>query len=149
MLTTRAVKKKNGDSEVHDHHGHEHKEHNHKHANEPKKKRRKKKKHDLSQVSSVGMKFTGSMLVDKFNMFMSTLLQAKAADLYRSKGVLSFAGQGNTKFVFQGVHENINFGPSSTPWGDDEQRICTMVFIGRNLNREELKSGLSLCLAVE
>lgn len=141
--------KKNGDSEVHDHHGHEHKEHNHKHANEPKKKRRKKKKHDLSQVSSVGMKFTGSMLVDKFNMFMSTLLQAKAADLYRSKGVLSFAGQGNTKFVFQGVHENINFGPSSTPWGDDEQRICTMVFIGRNLNREELKSGLSLCLAVE
>lgn len=134
-------------TEEHDHSGHEH---GHQHTTEPKKKRRrKKKKHDLSQVSSVGMKFPGSMQVDKFNMFMSTLLQAKAADLYRSKGVLSFKGQGNTKFVFQGVHENINFGPSSKPWGDDEERVSTMVFIGRNLNKEELKAGLKACLAAE
>mmetsp|Transcript_18050 Transcript_18050/g.23438 ORF Transcript_18050/g.23438 Transcript_18050/m.23438 type:complete len:81 (-) Transcript_18050:246-488(-) len=80
-------------------------------------------------------------------MFMSTLLQAKAADLYRSKGILSFEGQGTTKFVFQGVHETINFGPAAKPWGDDEERVSKIVFIGRNLNREELKAGLEKCLA--
>mmetsp|Transcript_55381 Transcript_55381/g.125863 ORF Transcript_55381/g.125863 Transcript_55381/m.125863 type:complete len:83 (+) Transcript_55381:359-607(+) len=82
-------------------------------------------------------------------MFMSTLLQAKAADIYRSKGILSFAGQGNTKFVFQGVHETINFGPSANPWKDDEERVSKIVFIGRGLNREELKAGLEKCLSNE
>jgi len=99
-------------TEEHDHdHKHDH-GHGHDHgaaaavagegaeAAAPKKKR-KKKKHDLSQVSSVGLKFPGDFDVPKFNMFMSTLLQAKSADIYRSKGILSFAGQGNTKFVFQ------------------------------------------------
>jgi hypothetical protein len=39
----------------------------------------------------------------------------RAADLYRTKGSMSFHGQGNTKVVFQGVHEHehehINFDP--------------------------------------
>jgi len=138
----------------HDHgHDHDHAsghdqghEHAHDHA-EKKVKRRRKKKHDLSQVSSVGLTFPGNFDVPKFNMFMSTLLQAKAADMYRSKGVLSFEGQGNTKFVFQGVHETINFGPAAKPWGDDEERVSKIVFIGRKLNRQELKLGLSECLA--
>ena len=77
------------------------------------------------------MRFNTDFDVAKFNMFMSTLLQAKAADIYRSKGVLAFAGQGNTRFVFQGVHENINFGPSSVPFKDGEPRQSTLVFIGR------------------
>ena len=47
------------------------------------------------------MRFNTDFDVAKFNMFMSTLLQAKAADIYRSKGVLAFAGQGDTRFVFQ------------------------------------------------
>lgn len=110
-------------------------------------KKRKKKKHDLSQVSSVGLKFPGNFDVPKFNMFMSTLLQAKAADIYRSKGILSFEGQGNTKFVFQGVHETINFGPSANPWVEGEERVSKIVFIGRGLNREELRAGLEKCLA--
>lgn len=135
-------------TEEHDH-KHQH-EHGHDHASEGSEapiKKRKKKKHDLSQVSSVGFKFPGNFDVPKFNMFMSTLLQAKAADLYRSKGILSFAGQGSTKFVFQGVHETINFGPAAEGWKDGEERVSKIVFIGRNLNREELKAGLEKCLA--
>lgn len=145
------------EEEEHDHdHDHEHcHDHDHDHAHEdhpaeqPTKKKRKKKRHDLSQVSSVGMKFDGNFDVSKFNIFMSTLLQAKSADIYRSKGVLSFEGQGDTKFVFQGVHENINFGPASTPWAPDEPRISLMVFIGRDLNRDELRAGLTDCLAAK
>ena len=138
--------------EGHDHGGHDHGGHDHGHGHghaadgEAPKKRRKKKKHDLSNVSSVGLRFKGNFDVPKFNMFMSTLLQAKAGDIYRSKGILSFAGQGNTKFVFQGVHDTINFGPAAKPWSDDEERESKVVFIGRGLNREELRAGLEKCL---
>jgi len=120
-------------------------------ATEPpkKKKKKKRKQHDLSQVASVGMRFNTDFDVAKFNMFMSTLLQAKSADIYRSKGVLAFAGQGDTRFVFQGVHENINFGPSSVPFKEGEKRQSTLVFIGRGLNREELQAGLNECLVKE
>lgn len=76
---------------------------------------------------------------------MSTLLQAKAADLYRTKGVLAFANQGDVKFVFQGVHEQINFGPSDKPFADDEERLSKMVFIGKNLDYEYFKESLLAC----
>merc|ERR1712167_485666 len=68
------------------------------------------KVHDLSMVSSCGISVEGFLDVPKFNIFMAELLQTRAADLYRSKGVLSFAGQGDQKFVFQGVHEQIDLG---------------------------------------
>lgn len=73
---------------------------------------------------------------------MSLLLQTKAKDLYRTKGVLAFADQGDTKFVFQGVHEQINFGPSDKPWNPDEEKVSKMVFIGKNLDYEYLKQNL-------
>jgi G3E family GTPase len=69
--------------------------------------------------------------------------------LYRTKGLLSFHGQGDTKFVFQGVHEQINFGPANTPWGKDEDRVNKFVFIGKNLNRAELTKSLMECLYKE
>ena len=76
---------------------------------------------------------------------MSELLQARAKDLYRTKGVLAFADQGDTKFVFQGVHEQINFGPTDKPWAKDEKRISKMVFIGKDLDCNGLRDGLLSC----
>ncbi len=121
--------------------GHDH-GHGHDHDEAPKKK---KKVHNLSLVSSVGFTIEGDLDVPLFNTFMTELLKAKAADIYRSKGVLSFADQGDTKFVFQGVHDQINFGPSDKPWGVDESRISKMVFIGKGLDYEHLKSSLLAC----
>ena len=46
----------------------------------------------------------------------------------------------------QGVHEQIAFGPSSSVWGAAEARVNKMVFIGRNLNREQLEAGFRQCL---
>ena len=60
-------------------------------------------------------------------------------------GVLAFANQGDTKFVFQGVHEQINFGPSEKPFGPNETRVSKMVFIGKNLDYEYLKESLQSC----
>jgi G3E family GTPase len=106
-------------------------------------------KHNLDLVSSVGIKFEGNLHAQWFNIFMMDLLRERAADIFRSKGVLSFHGQGDTKFVFQGVHEQINFGPAREPWKPNETRINKFVFIGKNLNREELVKGLMECLYKE
>jgi G3E family GTPase len=106
-------------------------------------------KHNLEAVTSVGIKFEGQLHAQWFNMFMMDLLRERAADIYRSKGLLSFHGQGNTKFVFQGVHEQINFGPARDPWSDTETRLNKFVFIGKNLNEQELTKGLMECLYKE
>lgn len=146
-------------TEEHDHKEHAHKEHGHKehghkehghdedhhHHAEGEKKKKKKKTHNLSLVSSVGFTIEGDLDVPTFNTFMSELLQAKAKDLYRTKGVLAFADQGDTKFVFQGVHEQINFGPTDKPWDKDEKRVSKMVFIGKDLDYNGLKEGLLSC----
>jgi len=106
-------------------------------------------KHNLDLVSSVGIQFSGALHAQWFNMFMMDLLKERAEDIYRSKGLLAFHGQGDTKFVFQGVHEQINFGPAQKPWAEGEERINKFVFIGKNLNREELTKGLMECLYKE
>jgi G3E family GTPase len=83
----------------------------------------KRKIHDLSKVGSVGVLLEGDLDNIKFNYFMGALLREKASDLYRSKGVLSIHDQGDTKFVFQGVHESINFGPAVSKWEEGEKRV--------------------------
>ena len=107
----------------------------------------KSKIHDLTGVGSVGIECEGELDFNLVNEFMMNLLQENSANMYRSKGVFCFQGQGDTKFVFQGVHEQINFGPSETRWKEGEKKLNRMVFIGRNLNREELESGFRKCLA--
>jgi len=105
-----------------------------------------KKIHNLELVQSVGIVFEGELHAQYFNMFMMDLLRERAADLYRTKGLLSFHGQGDTKFVFQGVHEQINFGPSQKPWAKDEVRVNKFVFIGKDLNKKELTASLLECV---
>ena len=108
-----------------------------------------KKIHNLELVQSVGIQFEGNLHAQWFNMFMMDLLRERAADLYRTKGLLSFHGQGDTKFVFQGVHEQINFGPAQKPWAEGEKRVNKFVFIGKNLDRKELTNSLMECLYKE
>ena len=88
----------------------------------------------------------GLLVVPTFNSFMSKLLQEKAKDMYRTKGVLAFEDQ-EDKFVFQGVHEQINFGPANSPWGEKEERVSKMVFIGKNLDYDFFKKELEACMA--
>eukprot|EP01043_Picozoa_sp_COSAG02_P096327 COSAG02_NODE_32628_length_513_cov_0.850242_1_plen_117_part_10 len=76
---------------------------------------------------------------------MGTLLRERSSDLYRSKGVLSIHGQGSTKFVFQGVHESINFGPAAEDWKEGDPRINKMVFIGKDLDKAALREGFGKC----
>lgn len=100
--------------------------------------------HD-SRVSSVGIDIPGEVVQQKLNEWISWLLKEKGVDLFRSKGVLAVKGM-KEKFVFQAIH--MLFANSQQgAWSPDEERRCKMVFIGKNLDREELTSGFMKCIA--
>ena len=96
------------------------------------------------EVSSVGITIPGDLDKHKFNQWMSTLLQTQGTDIFRMKGILSLKGE-TDRFVFQGVHMLFD-GRPDRPWKDEERRN-QLIFIGRNLNREDLHEGFKSCLA--
>lgn len=98
--------------------------------------------HD-NEISSVGIDTDGDLDQKKFNTWLGSLLREKGTDIFRMKGILSIAGQAE-RFVFQGVHMLFD-GRPDRPWGD-ERRTNQLIFIGRNLNREELVEGFNACL---
>ena len=105
--------------------------------------------HD-QRVTSMSSKFEGELNVNKLERWIGNLMQTKAEDLFRYKGVLAVKGM-DQKFVFQGVH--MLFGGSFSEeiglWKENEKRECRFVFIGRNLDHEELEKGLMDCKAEE
>jgi G3E family GTPase len=99
--------------------------------------------HD-GEIGSVGIEADGSVDPERINTWLSTLLQERGADLFRSKGVLSVKGDAK-RHVFQGVHMLLDARPDR-PWGPEEPRINKLIFIGRNLDRAELDRGFRACL---
>jgi G3E family GTPase len=99
--------------------------------------------HD-NTVTSVGVETPGEVDVDKLNAWLGELLSTKGVDIFRSKGILALAGEAN-QYVFQGVHMLFD-GDEGRAWRAGEPRTNRLVFIGRNLNRGELESGLGACL---
>lgn len=106
----------------------------------------KKRKHDISGVGSFCLMSEYPVDSQLFNRFMVNLLQRKKDDLYRSKGVLCFAGEGDVKYIFQGVHEQIQFEQSQKKWEEGEARTSKVVFIGRDLSREEIEAAFLGCV---
>jgi G3E family GTPase len=99
--------------------------------------------HD-EEVSSVGISTTGDLDYNKFQRWLSNMLQTQGTDIFRMKGILSFRGQEN-RFVFQGVHMLFDGRPDK-PWGN-QARHNQLIFIGRNLDREQINQGFLQCLA--
>lgn len=98
--------------------------------------------HDQT-VTSVGIELKGDLNLDRLDTWLGSLLGKKGVDIFRSKGILAISGRPE-KYVFQAVHMLFT-GEFATEWGD-EQRTNRMVFIGRNLDREELTEGFRKCL---
>merc|ERR1712232_421343 len=100
--------------------------------------------HD-NRVSSVGIDVPGEVVQQKLNQWIGWLLREKGTDLFRSKGVLAVKGM-KEKFVFQAIHMLFT-NSQEAAWEPDEERRCKMIFIGKNLDREELTSGFVACMA--
>ena len=96
-------------------------------------------------VSSVSIVQSGEVELEEIEKFISYLLREKGTDLYRMKGVLAVA-HAVEKFVYHSVHMLFS-GDFVEPWAPGEERSCKMVFIGKNLDEEDIKRRFQKCLA--
>ena len=99
--------------------------------------------HDLS-ITSVGIDCEGKVSVQKINEWLGWLLGERGTDIFRMKGILNMWDD-DRRFVFQGVHMLFD-GTPGKPWGDGEERRNRMVFIGRNLDRQDLERRFKACI---
>jgi G3E family GTPase len=100
--------------------------------------------HALHRLSSVSFQTQRSVDPDNFMQWIQDLLRDNGTDLLRSKGILAFADEPR-QFVFHGVLATFD-GDLRRPWGAAERRESRIVFIGRNLDKEELQRGFESCL---
>jgi G3E family GTPase len=94
-------------------------------------------------VMSLSFEATRPLDPEKFNAWISDLLQKKGQDLLRTKGVLAYAND-DRRFAFQAVHM-IADGDYIGNWKEGDPRRSKIVFIGRDLNRPQLRRGFEAC----
>jgi G3E family GTPase len=96
-------------------------------------------------LRSVSLESNRPLDPDEFLAWMQSLVRVKGKDLLRSKGLVAFINEPR-RFVFHGV-QSILDGDVQREWQPGEERISRLVFIGRNLDPGELRSGFEACLA--
>ncbi|WP_455480190.1 CobW family GTP-binding protein [Bartonella sp. B23] len=97
--------------------------------------------HDIT-VTSVSLK-TGSLQPEKFFPWIQQITQQQGPDILRLKGIIAFQGD-NDRYAIQGIHMILE-GQHQRPWREDEKRESRLVFIGRTLDAEKLKTGFESC----
>ena len=95
-------------------------------------------------IASMSFELAKPIDPEKFNAWIGALLQEKGQDLLRTKGILAYANE-NRRFAFQAVHM-IADGDFIGDWPEGERK-SRLVFIGRNLNRPQLRRGFEGCTA--
>lgn len=98
--------------------------------------------HDES-VFSFAIVESGTVDLEKLNTWLTELLKTQGPNIFRMKGILNIAGEDN-RFVFQGVHMIFD-GKPDRPWKAEETRKNELVFIGRNLDAEQLRKDFLAC----
>ena len=77
--------------------------------------------------------------------FLDAVVQLFGTQLMRYKGILHVADM-PCRAVFQGVHMLMG-SELGAPWREGENRVSTMIFIGRDLPQDMLIRGLDRCVA--
>ena len=99
--------------------------------------------HDTT-VSSISIVEPRPLDLEAIQRWFNFLLTQKGADLYRMKGILNVANA-DERFMFQAVHMIFN-GQFDEPWAKGETRESKFVFIGKNLDHDELREGFEKCI---
>jgi G3E family GTPase len=123
----------------HDHDSHAHDGHAHAHAGGGLKHY-----HD-EDMQSLALKTEQPLDPDKFFPWVQDLVAREGPSILRSKGILSFKDDPE-RFVFQGVHMILD-GTHQRAWQPEEKRESRIVFIGRNLPQDAIRSGFEACVA--
>ncbi len=96
-------------------------------------------------LTSVSFQVAAPLDAAKFQTWIGHILQTQGGNLLRTKGILSYKNE-DRRFAFQAVHM-IADGDFIAPWLADEPRSSKIVFIGRDLNRPQLRRGFESCVA--
>ncbi|MFJ5298027.1 CobW family GTP-binding protein [Pseudomonas sp. NPDC088368] len=99
--------------------------------------------HDAS-ISSCSVVTPGALDPDRFNRWINQLVNDQGQRLMRMKGLLNFTSEAR-RFHFHSVHMLLEAMPGRR-WADDESRDNRFVFIGRDLDSEQLRQGFLDCL---
>lgn len=100
--------------------------------------------HDAS-ISSCSVVTSGALDADRFNRWINQLVQNQGQQLMRMKGLLNFASEAR-RFHFHSVHMLLEAIPGRR-WEADETRDNRFVFIGRDLDSNNLRQGFLDCLS--
>ncbi|HQT83936.1 MULTISPECIES: CobW family GTP-binding protein [Acidiphilium] len=100
--------------------------------------------HD-EHMTSISLATKTPLDAEKFNAWIGGVLATQGQDILRTKGILDFAGE-DRRFAFQAVHMMAD-GDYIRPWKQGEDRESRIVFIGRDLNRPQLRRGFESCVA--
>ena len=100
--------------------------------------------HD-EHLQSLALEIPGDVNPEKFLPWINDLTQKHGPAILRSKGILSFPGEPK-RFVYQGVHMILD-GDLQRDWKPGETRNSKIVFIGRDLPKEEIREGFMACKA--
>lgn len=95
------------------------------------------------KITTLAITTTDTYAFLSFKDWLEEYVAINKDNIYRSKGVLSFVNV-DRKIVFQGVHDTI-YVDLGEPWGDTP-RTNSLIFIGENLNEQEIREGLNRCI---
>ncbi len=148
------------EADDHDHHHHDHDHghhHHHDHDHTGPDCDHPSHKHDHAHghgglkhyhdedMQSVAFQIDGDVDPEKFMPWINNYVQTEGGNILRSKGILAFKGEPK-RFVFQGVHMVLD-GDVQREWRQGEKRTSKIVFIGRDLKRDEIEKGFMACAA--
>ena len=113
-------------------HDHDHAHHDHHHA------------HHSDDISSFVFRSERAFNSAQLDEFLSSIVQVFGPRMLRYKGVLLMEGA-DRKVLFQGVHQLMGTDIGGK-WAEGEIRGSKMVFIGQNLPKATIITGLEHCL---
>jgi len=96
-----------------------------------------------NDITSASIACSGTIDPDKFNNWLRMLLIIEGMDVFRAKGILNVKNS-DKRYIFQSVYMLFE-GRYEDSW-DNRLKENKMVFIGRNLNKERLETGIQSCI---
>jgi G3E family GTPase len=118
--------------DYHDGHDHHHGHHHHNH---------------LQNIDTVCIEKAGALDGFKVSLWFRQVIAEFGDKILRMKGILDLKGD-NDQFLLQGVHWDFEGRPGRS-WGEDEERVNRVVFIGRKLDPNKIAKGFGDCVYVE
>jgi len=101
--------------------------------------------HHDDKVSSIAFREEKPLDLAKVDHLLLFLVREKGEDLLRYKGILYIKGE-ECRIVFQGLHMLFS-GRPDRKWNENEKKQSELVFIGKDLDKEELERQFKNCIA--